>query len=217
VKDSTVTVDAMGCQTEIVKTIRKKQGNYVLAVKDNQPGLHEEIKEYFEGLETGEIRDLPEDIWVTDEATGHGRKEQREVRTVTDIDWLSGKAAWKDLNTIVQYRSFRTVNGERARTDRYFISNAGVSAEEFYRIIRGHWAIENGLHWSLDVLFREDASHVTKDHAPENLTTLRKMALSLLRAAPSPRPAKKKKITGPKRRFTAAMNPDYMFTVLFGK
>jgi predicted transposase YbfD/YdcC len=88
--------------------------------------------------------------------------------------------------------------------------------EQMYESIRGHWSIENKLHWSLDVIFREDASRVTKDHGPENLNTLRKLALSLLRAAPSPRSGKKK-ITGPKRQFIAAMNPDYLFTVLFQK
>jgi predicted transposase YbfD/YdcC len=186
-------------------------------VKDNQPSLHEDICDYFEGLEGGAIRDLPEDIWETDEETGHGRREKREVRTVTDLDWLQDKAAWKDLKTIIQYRSFRTVKGETTQTDRYYISNTEMSARELYGILRGHWSIENGLHWSLDVLFGEDRARVTKEHAPENLNTLRKMALSRLRAASSPRPTDKKKITGPKRRFTAAMNPGYMFTVLFGK
>jgi hypothetical protein len=92
-----------------------------------------------------------------------------------------------------------------------------MSAQELYQGIRGHWSIENQLHWSLDVIFREDAAQVSKDHAPENLNALRKMALALLRAAPNPLHAGKKKKTGPNRRFTAAMNPDYMFSVLWGK
>jgi predicted transposase YbfD/YdcC len=213
VRGTTITIDAMGCQTEIAKKIREKQGNYILAVKDNQPTLHQDIREYFEGLEQGDIRDLPDDVWQTGEERGHGRVEKREVRSVTDIQWLAGKPHWKDLKTIIQYRCWR----DGVVTDRYYISNADMSALEFYRYIRGHWSIENRLHWSLDMIFREDAAQVGKDHAPENLNILRKMALSLLRAAEDPRFMGKKKMSGPKKRFVASMNPNYMFSVLFGE
>jgi predicted transposase YbfD/YdcC len=147
-----------------------------------------------------------------------GRREKREVRTVTDIDWMAGKEDWLDLKTIIQYRCWRTIDGERTMTDRYYINNADMDAQECYRYLRGHWPIENQLYWCLDVIFREDASQVTSCHGPENLNILRKMALGLLRAAPDPRSSgKKRKMAGPKRRFTAAMNPGYMLTVLFGK
>jgi predicted transposase YbfD/YdcC len=202
----------------LTKKIREKKASYILAVKDNQGLLHNGIKEYFEGQEEGDIRALPEDIWIGEQERGHGRIEKREVRTVTDINWLPGKEKWKDLMAIVQYRCYRTVGGETTKTDRCYISNMDLNADEFYRCLRGHWSIENKLHWSLDVIFGEDAAQVTKNHAPENLNILRKTALSLLRSAPSPRPVKgQQKISGPKRRFTAAMNPNYMFTVLFGK
>jgi len=135
------------------------------------------------------------------------------VRTVSDIGWLEGKKAWKDLKSIIQYRSWR--NG--ILTDRYYISNVDMSALEFYRSIRGHWSIENKLHWSLDMVFSEDASQVRKGHAAENLNILRKMALSLLRAAENPRGQRKRRMSGPKKRFVASLNPDYMFTVFFGK
>jgi predicted transposase YbfD/YdcC len=213
IKGATVTIDAMGCQTEIAKKIREKKGNYILAVKDNHPMLHQDIREYFEGLEQGDIRDLPDDVWITDEERKHGRVELREVRSVTDIKWLEGKPNWKDLTTIIQYRSHR--NG--VMTDRYYISNADMSANEFYLHIRGHWSIENKLHWSLDMVFREDAAQSSKGNAPENLNILRKTALSLLRAAENPKYKGKKKMTGPKRRFLASMSPNFMFEVLFGK
>jgi len=203
----------MGCQTEIAKKIREKKGNYILAVKDNQKTLHQDIREYFEGLEQGAIRELPEDVWKTEEERKHGRVEQREVRSVTDVGWLEGKGAWKDLKTIIQYRSWR--NG--IITDRYYISNADMSAMEFYQCIRGHWSIENRLHWRLDMVFGEDACKVSKGHAPENLNILRKVALSLLRAAQNPEYQSKKRMSGPKKRFIASLNPDYMFTVFFGK
>ncbi|MDR1617730.1 MAG: ISAs1 family transposase [Treponema sp.] len=169
VKGSTITIDAMGCQREIAEKIGKEQGDYVLAVKENQPVLYQEVKEYFEGLESGEIGELPEDLWITEEERGHGRREKREVRTVTDIGWFEGKKDGKDLQTIIQNRSFRTVQGETSQGDRYYISNADKSAEWFYGIIRGHWSIENKLHWSLDVIFGEDAARASKEHAPENL------------------------------------------------
>jgi predicted transposase YbfD/YdcC len=216
IRGATVSIDAMGCQKEIAASIRKKGADYVLAVKENQPALYHDIKDYFEGMEGGQIRELPDDIWETGEERGHGRIEKREIRTVTGLSWLEGKADWKDLATIIQCRSFRTLKDETTQTDRYYISSSLNDALELYHGIRGHWSIENQLHWSLDVIFREDASGVTKDHGPENLNTLRKLALSLLRSAPSPRNGKKK-ITGPKRQFIAAMNPDYLFTVLFEK
>jgi predicted transposase YbfD/YdcC len=213
VRGATITIDAMGCQTEIAKKIREKKGNYIVAVKDNQKTLHQDIREYFEGLEQGAIRELPEDVWKTEEARNHGRVEQREVRSVTDIGWLEGKGAWKEKKTIIQYRWWR--NG--IMTDSYYISNADMSALEFYHCIRGHWSIENRLHWSLDMVFGEDAGKVSKGHAPENLNIVRKVALSLLRAARNPEYQSKKKMSGPKKRFIASLNPDYMFTVFFGK
>ncbi|MDR2660058.1 MAG: ISAs1 family transposase, partial [Spirochaetaceae bacterium] len=198
--------------------IRAGGGDYLLAVKDNRLTLHQDIREYFEGLETGKIRDIPEDVWASEEETGHGRKERREVRTVTDIDRVAGKEDGEDLTTIIRYRCRRTVNGKQTVTDRCDISNTDTDAREYCRYLRGHWSIENRLHWCLDVVFREDADWVACGHAPENMNVLRKMALTLLRAAPDPRTSgKKRKMTGPKRRFTAAMNPDYMLTVLFGK
>ena len=201
-----------------MKKIQEKDANYLLAVKDNQELLQNDIKEYFEGQENGDIRDISEDMWTSEQERGHGRIEKREVRTVTDIGWLPGKERWKDLKTILQYQCYKTIGEETTQTDRYYISNMDMDADKFYQSLRWHWSIENKLHYSLDVIFGEDAAQVRKNHAPENLNIMRKIALSLLRSASSPRPVKgKQKISGPKRRFTASMNPNYMFTVLFGK
>jgi predicted transposase YbfD/YdcC len=188
-------------------------------VKDNQKNPHEDIREYFEGLRTGDIRELPEDARETGEERQHGRAERREARTVTDTGWLEGKDNRKDLKTIIQYRCYREESGKGAGkwTERYYISSADKSAGEFYRNIRGHRPIENRLRWSLDAVFREDAAQVSRRHGPENLNILRKTALPLLRADPNPGVKGKKQMSGPKKRFTAAMNPDYMLTVIFGK
>jgi hypothetical protein len=109
-------------------------------------------------------------------------------------------------------RGIDAIYVDTVQTDRYYISSSVMNAQQVYQGIRGYWSIENQLPWSLDVIFREDAAQVCKKHAPENLNALRKMALALLRAAPNPLHAGKKKKTGPKRRFTAAMNS--MFSVL---
>ena len=138
----------------------------------------------------------------------HGR-----TRTVTDLEWLHGKEGWDGLKTVVRYLCWR--NG--VRSDLYYISSAQMSALEFYECVRGHRSIENRLHWSLDVVFREDACRASLGHAPEILDVLRKVALSLLRSAGNPREKGRKKMSGPKKRFAASMNPDYMFDVLFGK
>ena len=108
-------------------------------MKDNQKTLHEDIRDYFEGLRTGDIRELPDDVRETGEERGHGRAERREVRTVTDIGRLEGKGNWKDLKTIIEYRCFRqeTGKGEGTWTERSSISSADKSAREFYRNIRG--------------------------------------------------------------------------------
>jgi predicted transposase YbfD/YdcC len=117
IRGATVSIDAMGCQKEIAAGIRKKGADYVLAVKENQPALHHDVKDYFEGMEGGQIRELPDDIWETGEERGHGRIEKREVRTVSGLTWLEGKADWKDLATIIQCRSCRTLKGETTQTD----------------------------------------------------------------------------------------------------
>jgi predicted transposase YbfD/YdcC len=151
VKGDVVAADAMSCQKEIARKIREKGADHILAVKDNQPTLHRDIKEYFEGMESGEIREMPGDIWQGAEEQGHGRLERREIRTVTGLEWLEGREAWEGLTTIVQYRTFRKVKGkEAAQTDHYYLSSGDFSAEEFLNYIRGRISIENQLHWMQD-------------------------------------------------------------------
>jgi hypothetical protein len=103
---------AMSCQTEIARKIREKEADYLLAVKENQKTLYNNIKEYFEGMESREIGDMPEDIWQGEEEVGHGRKERREIRTATGLEWLENRGAWQDVRTIIQYWTFRTVTAD---------------------------------------------------------------------------------------------------------
>jgi predicted transposase YbfD/YdcC len=184
-------------------------GLYSYCARDSQEPCMKISGSISRGLQVGAIRELPEDVWETGE-------ERREVRMVTDISWLEGKGNWKDLKTIIQYRCYReeTGSGTGKWTERYYSSSGDTSAGELYRNIRGHWSIKNRLHWSLDMVFREEAARVRCGYGPDNLIILRKIALSLLRAVPNPRVKGKKSMSGPKKRFTAAMNPDYMFTVV---
>jgi hypothetical protein len=117
IKGDTVTIDAMGCQSEIAAKIRSKKAGYVLAVKENQPTLHEEIKDYFTFLDEGQrVRELPEDIWESDLEKDHGRIERRRVRTACGIGFLTGKKQREGIKTIIEYRCGRTVQEETAVT-----------------------------------------------------------------------------------------------------
>ncbi|MHB9292762.1 hypothetical protein Holit_01867 [Hollandina sp. SP2] len=119
VKGEVVTADAMSYQKDIAWKIREKGADYILAVQENQSTLYEDIKDYFEGMESGEIQEQPEDLWQGAAEQGHGRVERREIRTATGLEWLEGREAWEGLRAIVQYRTFRKVKGkETVQTDR---------------------------------------------------------------------------------------------------
>jgi len=213
IRGDVVTIDAMGCQTAIAQHIRKKEADYVLAVKENQKNLYEGIRDYFEYLEQGHCPDKPADQWESSLEKDHGRIERRSVTTVTDLTWMDSKKAWEGLATIIRYRTSRSIGENTTITDQYYISSMNDSAETFAGRIRGHWSIENQLHWSLDVLFREDACQVRKDRAPENLNILRKIALARLRATP----VAQKNFSTRRKSFKAAINPQFLLSVLFGK
>jgi len=213
IQGDTVTIDAMGCQSEIASKIRSKKADYVLAVKENQPTLYNEIREYFQFLDEKRGRkELPEDVWESELEKDHGRLERRRVRTVCDLAFLSGKKQWKDIKTIVEYRCKRTVGEETTVTERYYISSKDAGADEFCRIIRNHWSIENKLHWALDVCFGEDRCRERKDNSPKNLTVLRKIALGRLRAVNAG-----KRVSMKRKMLRASLKPDFLHEILFGK
>jgi predicted transposase YbfD/YdcC len=165
-------------------------------------------------MESGEIRELPEDLWQGKEERGHGRKERREIRTATDLEWLENRAAWQDMKTIVQYRTFRTEKGkETVQTDQYYISSGDFGAEEFLKYIRGHWSIENQLHWMRDIVFREDECRVRTGNAALNLNILRKMALHQLRKMTM----EKKRVSAKRRMMHAALSEDFLYQALFAE
>lgn len=202
VRGAVVTIDAMGCQSDIAHKIAENQADYCLALKGNQTSLHEDVKLYFDNL--------PVEQHATTKEKGHGRIEKREYLLETEIDWLLQKAQWANLKAIGAVKS-TVIEKEETRTEtRYFITSLN-DVSRFADAVRRHWAIENQLHWQLDVNFGEDASRARKDHSPLNLNVLRKTALALLKEVDWGRIGLKKKM------FIAALNPDKLLQVLFPK
>ena len=176
-----VTTDALGCQTEIAAAIIGKQADYVLAVKGNQGNLFEDVIGYFDWALAEGGKQTTDAIDETVDGD-HGRVEVRRCYATDDIEWLRRKCEWKGIRSIAMIESERSVAGQEAsRERRYYLSSLEADARELNRVIRGHWSIENSLHWVLDIAFREDDSRIRKDHGPENVAMLRHIALNLLK------------------------------------
>jgi predicted transposase YbfD/YdcC len=174
-----VSIDAIGCQKEVAEGVLAAGGGYLLAVKDNQPTLHADIKAAFEAAEGCGFEGARYDTFATKE-TGHGRHEERLYTVLYDPGGLSTKREWRGLTSIVRVVRRRRQGDEESQEEAYYISSSEAAAEVLSRGIRLHWGIENGCHWVLDVVFREDHSRTRHGHAAENLAWLRKMVLSLL-------------------------------------
>jgi len=208
-KGCIVTIDAMGCQKKIVKEIRSQEGEYIIALKKNQGKLFEQTTEYFKNAEDVNFQGIDHESYTTEDE-GHGRKEIREYRMVTDIDWLNKKNEWTDLNSIGMVISKKTIDNKTTTEKRYYISSLEEGIKDFARGVRSHWGIENKLHWVLDVQMREDECRIRTGYAPENFAILRHVALNLLRQEKS----LKRGIEG--KRLKAAVDVNYREKVLFG-
>jgi predicted transposase YbfD/YdcC len=174
-----VTIDAMGCQREIAAEIRRGEGDYVLAVKQNQPTLYERVEAAIDVASEGDTEDFEEH--VTSEK-GHGRQEARTYAIMPAPESIDPEGQWQDLKAIGIATSERIDGrGHHSLESRYYILSRVLSAAEFAEAVRGHWGIENGLHWQLDVSFREDECRVRRDHAPANLSVIRRFVLGLLK------------------------------------
>jgi predicted transposase YbfD/YdcC len=183
-QEKIVTIDAMGCQKDIAEAIVKQNGDYVLSVKDNQPTLHQEIAEAFAKEEVAATSSHRE---YTTEESGHGREEKRTVRVLPAKGRISSLAAWFGLCSLVMViRVVRQKTTGKVSTEvSYFISSLRPNASRIGKAIRGHWSIENGLHWVLDVVFREDARRLYDRIACQNIAFMNRLALSLLKADPA--------------------------------
>lgn len=179
-KGALVTIDAIGCQKAIAQQIVAKEGDYLLAVKGNQGHLFEDIHATMEKALNGQLP-AHQVATITTKNTGHGRQEQRTYTVVTNLKRIRDRASWAKLKSVMMCCRERTLNGETTMEPHYFISSRRLTASKFAEAARGHWGIENGLHWHLDVSFREDASQIENRNAAENFALLRKLALGLLK------------------------------------
>jgi predicted transposase YbfD/YdcC len=175
-----VTIDAMGCQKEIAAKVRERGADYVLAVKGNQEHLEEDIINHFADLDEG-VKHQRKRSQSTHQSKGHGRKEVRWCEAVPVPKTLRHREEWKDLKSICRVMRVWTEKDQTKSETRYFITSLPADAKVLSRAILGHWGIENGLHWVLDMYFAEDRSRARTDHAAANMAVLRRWIITLLR------------------------------------
>lgn len=207
IRGCTVTIDAMGCQTEIASQIREQRGHYVLALKGNQSGTAEDMQQLFEESLNTDFVDVNHATYETREQ-GHGRQEQRTCHVIEIPDNHSQRARWKDLRTLVILTCCRIIAGVESWETRLYITSHGPNAKSLMNAIRKHWSIENTQHWSLDVTYGEDWRRQQDRNGAANLAAIRRLSLSLLRQEKSNKRGLKNK------RFACALDPTYLLTVL---
>jgi len=206
----TVTIDALGCQTAIAAQVVAQGADYVLALKDNQPTLHERARLAFADARAG-CTTRPAELQTTRTLDkGHGRIEHRRCWALGGPEYLAyldPTGAWAGLQSVALIESERRIGTQVTREDRYYLSSLPPDAVALGRAIRAHWGIENRLHWVLDIAFREDDNRYRTDHGPENLAIVRHLALNLLRREPS-------RAGIAKKRFRAALDDRYLCSIL---
>lgn len=200
-KGCVVTADALNCQREIAAKALNKKADYILAVKGNQPSLHEATKLYMDAISSRN----PAGFESVEKE--HGRIETRRCWQSDEIDWFSDKEKWAGLRSFCLIESTRELKGKTETSRRYYISSLGVDAGRVARSIRAHWQIENSLHWCLDVVFNEDQSRARARNAAKNLGTLRAICLNLIKRIPG-------KLSMKAKRFQAALSTDFLLMAL---
>jgi len=207
IKGGIVTIDAMGCQKEIAKKIISKDADYVLAVKDNQKNLHEDMQDFFKTARELNFKKINYDSFE-EVNKGHGRIETRRYWLSDSLDSIGNVDDWEKLNCVGMVESERTVGDKTSIDTRYFITSIECNARNFGNAVREHWAIENKLHWVLDVTFREDDSRIRRDNSSENMSVFRHIVLNALKKDKSVKKSLKAK------RFKASLEPNYASKIL---
>lgn len=203
-----VTIDAMGCQRAIVKDIVERSADYVICLKGNQGTMHDEVRQLFDWAQRDNFKELSHAYYESIDK-GHGRIETRRYWTTGEVDWFEDRAKWAGLASFAMVESERVVGEQTSVERRYFISSlSGGDAKQMAEAIRGHWGIENELHWVLDVAFREDDCRVRVGYAAQNFSLLRQLALSLLKRETSAKVGVKNK------RLKAGWDEKYLLKVL---
>jgi len=183
VEGAIITIDAMGCQREIARKIVEKKADYILALKGNQGTLREDVDLFVAEQQANGFKDTEISRHETVDAD-HGRIETRTVTVIHDAAWLNHRHDWPGLKAVAIVESTRETGGKIATETRFYITSLTAPASQVGPAIRSHWSIENGLHWVLDMTFRDDECRVRTDHAPANLAVIRHLAQNLIRQAP---------------------------------
>lgn len=202
ISGAVITIDAMGCQKDIAQKIIQKEADYVLSLKGNQGSLYDDVKTYFESS-------LAPEIAATTVDGEHGRIETRTVRMADDIEWLRKNHAWEGLNSIIAVTAKRETAGKITEETRYFISSLSAdNPQRAQHAVRAHWAVENNLHWVLDMAFAEDSNRARKGYSAANLAVIRHIALNLIKKEKSAKQGIKTK------RLKAGWDNDYLLKVI---
>jgi predicted transposase YbfD/YdcC len=206
IEGATVTIDAMGCQRDIARKIIDKGADYVLALKGNQGSLREDVEVFIAEQEVAGFKDteISQDRTIDGD---HDRIETRITTVIHDVEWLQGRHDWPGLKAIVMLESSREISGKIERETRFYITSLVMLAHLIGPAVRSHWAIENSLHWVMDMVFRDDECRVRTHHAPANFTTIKHMAHNLLRKATG-------KTSLRSRRKAAAWDDDFLASLV---
>jgi predicted transposase YbfD/YdcC len=202
IEGAIVTIDAMGCQRDIAQKVLDKKADYVLALKGNQGSLREDVEIFVAEQEAAGFRhcEISQDRTIDGD---HDRIETRITTVIHDVEWLQERHDWPGLKAVVMVESSREISGKIAQETRFYITSLVMLAHLVGPVVRSHWAIENSLHWVMDMIFRDDECRVRTDHAPENFTTIKHIAHNLLRKAPG-------KSSLRSRRKAAAWDDDFL-------
>jgi len=204
-----VTIDAMGCQTEIARTLIEQKADYVLALKGNQGQLHEDVQEWFAWAQQTAFKQMPHSFWQTTNKA-HGRIEIRRCWALSDpqaFEVIRHHDGWAGLRSIVMVQRERRFDDHTQTETAYFISSLPADAQLLLHAVRAHWSIENTFHWTLDVTFREDNARLRTGDSAENFAVLRHIALNLLKRHPA-------KLSLKRKRFKAALDDAFLFELL---
>ena len=183
IEGAIVTIDAMGCQRAIARKVLDKKADYIFALKGNQGTLRDDVELFAAEQKARNFKDTTVSRASTVDGD-HGRIETRDITVIHDIDWLQKNHQWPGLKSVVMVQSTREAGGKIECETRFYITSLVLIASLIGPLIRDHWAVENSLHWVLDMVFRDDECRLRTDHAPANFTTIKHMALNLIRRAP---------------------------------